>query len=147
MCLIVDANAAGKFLGRSSAILDWLFRGKGNPRLVAGGKLSDELNRLVEVSLVLINLERAGKLRKFDRKSIDSEAKKLKRCRSNDTHILALAILSGARTLASFDDALCADFRDPSIVPKRPKGRIYRDPAKHAHLLGHTSQSCGIKSK
>lgn len=147
MCLIVDANAAGRFLGEPSKIREWLDSGKGNPRLVAGGLLSDELYKLNSVKRLIIELNRLGKLRQFSVKAIAEVSKGLKSCRSNDKHVLALAILSGARTLASFDDALCADFRDPAIVTKRPRGHIYRDPAKHAHLLGHTSQSCGIKSK
>ena len=56
--------------------------------------------------------------------------------------MLALAIVSGARTLASDDNALTADFRNKAIIDS-PRGSIYRDPVKHGRLLRHTT-SCGI---
>jgi hypothetical protein len=56
--------------------------------------------------------------------------------RSNDPHVLKLAIASGARVLATSYRALMADFKNPKII-KKARGRIYS---------GHTS-SCGVKAK
>lgn len=61
-------------------------------------------------------------------------------CRSNDLHVLALARVSGARTLCTADGDLRRDFKDSRLVA-RPKGSIYSR-ASHAHLLKH-STSCG----
>ncbi len=86
-----------------------------------------------------------GKLRSADSESIQHEEQRLRStaiCGSNDHHILALAIVSGARTLATDDNPLAADFRNKRIIDQ-PRGSIYRHPAKHRRLLRHTS-SCGI---
>jgi hypothetical protein len=45
--------------------------------------------------------------------------------RSDDPHVLAVALVSGARVLFSFDAALCDDFRDRRII-KDPRGKILR---------------------
>ena len=44
--------------------------------------------------------------------------------RSNDTHVLALARVSGARLLFTNDDDLKRDFANPDIIPGTP-GQIY----------------------
>ena len=147
VCLIVDANAAGQFLAKKSPVTDWLFGDKGVPRLVAAGKLVKELARLDSVRRLLATLNRAGRLKSADA-ALRREEVRLRdgrQCRSNDIHVLALALVSGARTLATFDHALANDFRDAKLI-KRPRGRIYRDPENHAHLLRHTPTSCGVRS-
>lgn len=148
MCLIVDANVAPKFLAQPSAVVDWLFGDRGTPRLVAAGKLREELARNDTVRRQLVALDRAGRLRSADSQILRQEERRLSSnriCTSNDRHVLALAIVSGARTLATNDNALAADFRNKSIIDK-PRGKIYRDPDTHAHLLCHTS-SCGLRSR
>ena len=145
MCLIVDANAAGRFLARSSSLRDWLLGAKGQPRLVAAGLLKEELARLDSVRRLLVELNRVGRLRSVEADPLRrAEARLRTRApRSNDVHVLALAIVSGARTLATFDDSLAHDFRNPSII-SRPRGKVYRDPERHSHLLRHTPVSCGV---
>jgi hypothetical protein len=148
VCLIVDANVAPKFLVQSSAIVDWLFGERGAPRLVAAGKLREELARNKDVSRQLVTLERAGRLRFVDAERIRHEEQRLRAtaaCASNDPHVLALAIVSGARTLATDDNALAADFKNKAIIDQ-PRGSIYRDPEKHGRLLRHTT-SCGVDAR
>jgi len=146
VCLIVDANAAGQFLARRSSITDWLLGKKGNPRLVAGGKLMEELARLDKVRRLLTQLDRAGSLRSAKANSLQREEGRLRaggRCHSNDFHVLALAIVSGARTLATFDKLWQAtsDMQESLIV----RGSVYHNES-HAHLLRHTPASCGVRS-
>jgi predicted nucleic acid-binding protein len=148
MCLIVDANAAAQFLGKAGPVRSWLLGQRGEPRLVAAGALRSELVKLEDVRHLLVRLEQAGRLRSADKDAVDREEHHLRRgarCRSNDHHVLALAIVSGARTLATFDNALAADFRDAGLIG-RPRGSIYRDPDKHSHLLRHTPVSCGVRA-
>lgn len=148
MCLIVDANAAGEFLSKSGPVRNWLLGEKGPPRLVAAGKLREELARIEDVRRLLLQLDRAGRLRSADAGKLQQEEDRLRdegRCRSNDRHVLALAIVTGARTLATFDNALAHDFRNADLV-SRPRGNVYRDPANHSHLLRHTPTSCGVRS-
>jgi predicted nucleic acid-binding protein len=145
VCLIVDANVGPKFLLESSAIIDWLFGDRGAPRLVAAGKLREELAANRGVSRQLVQLDRAGRLRSADPKKLEDEERRLRIAsifRSNDPHVLALAIVSGARTLATGDNALADDFKNKRIIDA-PRGKVYRDPEAHRHLLCHTS-SCGV---
>jgi predicted nucleic acid-binding protein len=149
MCLIVDANVAAQFLAQPNPVTQWLLGERGNPRLVAAGKLRAELARHDGVRQLLVQLERAGRLRPIDPAQLRQKElglHKSRACRSNDAHVLALAIVSGARTLATLDNALAEDFKNPKIIP-RPGGKIYRDPETHAHLLCHTPVSCGIRGK
>jgi len=149
MCLIVDANASSVFLAPGSAVRVWLKGPKGNPRLCTGGLLTRELARVEEARKFLVDLSRAGRLRTIPEEEIKRHELKLKSAqihRSNDVHVLALAVASGARTLATFDAALSADFKDPLII-NRPRGKIYQRPAKQAHLLCHTPKSCGVRAK
>ena len=58
---------------------------------------------------------------------VDDHATRLRRegaCKSNDLHVLALALVSGARLLYTNDTALINDFGNPGIVA-RPRGKIY----------------------
>jgi hypothetical protein len=146
VCLIVDANVAGRFLAQPGAIVDWLFGDRGIPRLVAAGKLREELAVLTEVRRLLVTLERAGRLRSADPHRLQTEEARLRianRCVSNDHHVLALALVTGARTLATDDGALARDFKNVHLIAA-PRGKIYRDPGIHGRLLGHTPKSCGI---
>jgi hypothetical protein len=148
VCLIVDANVSATLLAQSSAIIEWLFGKRGNPRLVAAGKLRAELAKHDAVRRQLVALDRAGRLRSADAEKLRLEERRLhagRKCVSNDSHVLALAIVSGARTLATDDNALAGDFRNKSIID-RPRGSVYRDPHTHAHLLRHTS-SCGVAAR
>jgi predicted nucleic acid-binding protein len=147
VCLIVDANAASMFLSEPSAIRDWLSGATDEPRLVAGGLLRKELAALTNVRKFLVELERAGRLRSADAEHLGKVEARLRSeglCVSNDSHVLALAIVSGARSLATFDNALASDFKSAKIID-RPRGSVYRDPDIHGHLLGHTPSSCGVK--
>ena len=148
MCLIVDTNAARQFLARPGPLRNWLLGEKGHPRLVAAGALREELVRIDDIRRLLTALDRAGRLRSADPERLLREEARLRadgRCRSNDSHVLALAIVSGARTRATFDNALAHDFRNSDLI-SRPRGNIYRDPANHTHLLRHTPASCGVRS-
>lgn len=148
MCLIVDTNAAADFLAQPSGVRDWLLGDRGNPRLVAAGRLLEELVRNNAVRRLLRVLEQAGRLRSVFSDVLPREETQLRTralCRPNDLHVLALAIASGARTLATLDDNLTTDFRNPRII-NRPRGSIYRNPKVHAHLLRHTPSSCSVKA-
>jgi hypothetical protein len=148
VCLIVDVDVAGLFLARPSAIRKWLAGQKGNPRLVAAGKLRRELAKTQEVRDYLVELNRAGLLRSSFGEDLlhktENQLRKSRVCVSNDLHVLALAIVSGARTIATADASLARDVRNKKIIDK-PRGSVYRRPNSHSHLLRHTS-SCGIQA-
>src|SRR5271157_6297046 len=109
MCLIVDANVAVQFLVQPNAIIQWLLGERRSPRLVASGKLREELAWHDGVRRLLVRLEQAGRLRAVEAGRLRQETARLHAsgcCVSNDLHVLALAIMSGARTLATLDNGL-----------------------------------------
>jgi predicted nucleic acid-binding protein len=143
MCLIIDACVLSAMLdARDPAgklVLKWLL--KGNGILAEGGKLTAESNKVGVVLSTLTELRRAGRM--FDASTHDPAAfeaalaRYSEGCRSNDAHVLAVAHVSGARTLATSDQRLTEDFKNPTLLP-RPRGRVLHD-ASHGHLLKHTA--------
>jgi hypothetical protein len=141
MCLIVDANCAAVTFcnqqdGNSAPIIKWLLERDGC--VVYGGRLAIELLQLGRVAKFLAELKRAARAIALEDSVINAEetvVAELKQLRSDDPHVIALARVSGARTLRTEDQALMNDFKDVSLVP-RPQGRIYRN-ASHARLLCH----------
>lgn len=130
MCAIVDNNVRDQVFGdnRPSAgkfFYDWLQERGG--RLVVGGELLRELSGYSNFTQWLSEARRTGRARIILKQEVDVETESIKSqsvCRSNDQHILALAIVSGVRLLFTNDDALQADFNDPEII-NQPRGKIY----------------------
>lgn len=150
MCAIVDNDVrhevfspdsqtkAGKFF------LDWL--DEGNGRLVVGGKLWRELSEYGHFQKwfqVAITSSRAFTCKDDEVDDKETEIRSMQICRSNDEHVLALALVSGARLLFTNDLNLQQDFRNRAIIHS-PRGKIYttvkfREVRKvHQDLLNRT---------
>lgn len=91
-------------------------------------------------------LAQAGKIREVNNKDTDNltrDLKQKKRCQSDDEHIIALAIISGARLLYSNDKKLHKDFKNKSLIDN-PRGKVYSTAIKkeftedHSNLLART---------
>lgn len=129
MCAIIDANARHEVFGDNQSpagkfFLNWLLD-KGGARLAVGGKLWEELNSYGKFQPLFADLLRRSKVVKCDDDSVNAEAALIDDiCQSNDSHILALARVSGARLLYSNDLDLHEDFKNPRIIDE-PRGRIY----------------------
>lgn len=142
MCLIVDANLAGIVFGSPPhpdfiPVLDWLQKGDGC--LIVGGHLGTELERLEKARRFLVSLLRAGRAKRIPARQVaDEEAVVLQagHCRSNDRHVVALARVSGARTLCTHDKDLQKDFKNRQLIAE-PRGSVYTRKG-HARLLRHT---------
>lgn len=149
-CCIVDANVVGVVFGEDPppagvALFRWIQQQEGG--LVVGGKLAEELR----VESTLKRQPRFGTNSDAKRfadwlrqawqlgrvKNLDLDAKSYAAIRertealdnsgglrSDDPHMVALAIESGARLLYSHDQRLQQDFRDPSLV-NNPRGKVY----------------------
>lgn len=147
MCMIVDTDRMGDFLAvpetpDAAPIHRWLRRGWGNLALSMGGAFASELFRATKQRLLAYS--QAGQARIFPGERVADEAHRLQsegNVRSNDTHVLALARVSGARLLYTGDTALMADFKDGEII-REPRGRIYSG-AKNEGLL--TRDACRIE--
>ena len=123
MCGILDANSAHEVFGASLTpagedFLNWINSGKGT--LVVGGKQLEELRRAASNDYEEWAEEAIldGRLRLEDHLRITAETERLRNsgaCKSNDEHVIALAIISGARLLYSHDRGLQVDFK--SLLP------------------------------
>ena len=142
MCVIVDADVAAAVFCRPpnpdfAPVVTWI---ETTGRLVIGGKLLEELTRVGVCRDYLLALTRAGRTRLIPNDRIEAEVLSIEDlCVSNDSHVVALARVSGARTLCSRDHALHQDFKNPLVI-SGPRGSVYQTPS-HTRLLRHTS-SC-----
>lgn len=132
MCAIVDANVVHEVFGSErppagKGFFDWINTGNGH--LVVGGKLENELRGNTGFKGWAQTARRAGHLRmiQVDDGKVNAKTEELERdgtCRSNDTHVIALAQIGRARLLYSNDKALQQDFRDRALIDK-PRGKVY----------------------
>jgi hypothetical protein len=147
MCVIIDNNLAFQIFRDQPEsdylpVFNWLHSEDKNGRLVYGGRLRDELVKREGTRRYLRSLYQAGRAHLVPDsvvQEMESQVKETGLCRSDDPHVIALARISGARTLCSKDKTLHQDFKNPRLISK-PKGCIYQT-ANHARLLRHTS-SC-----
>ncbi len=148
MCAILDADCLNEVFGRKDRpesgekFLEWLEK---QGTLVIGGKLRDELgksNRFLRWYQQAVN---SGLVINFDDNHVNETADNLTRqksCISNDTHIIALAQVSNARLLYSYDVDLHTDFGNSNLIQK-PRGKIYstnrssKFSAAHRRLLSN----------
>lgn len=135
MCLIIDANVAHELCEPPSAeclpILQWMKSRKG--QVAFGGTLAKELSK-TSFGPLLLKLWEAGAAQRYDDDKLKAEEKLVLSLgiKSDDEHILALARLSGSRTLFSRDSDLGSDFVNLAII--NPKGKVYKKQT-HRHLL------------
>ena len=146
MCLIVDANLASLVFCEPSRddfrpIIEWLISPNKDGKLVVGGHLAIELDRVYAARRFVRSLQQAGRARFFPAEAIEKETNRMRAiCTSNDPHVIALARISGARVLCSSDTTLHRDFSNQELI-SNPRGHIYQN-AEHEHLLrlyGHTT--------
>ena len=147
MCAIVDANVAFEVFGRKRTsagmrFRDWLDDGRG--QLVVGGRVLEELVRNRNFARWLLEARRtSGRVRQIGGDRIRQRQDELVRraaLQSDDEHVVALALVSGARLLYTDDVRLQRDFANPAVIAD-PVGRVYtsrpdgRFTAEHRALL------------
>lgn len=131
MCAIVDANVTHLVFGprQSDAgkqILQWIQQ-KPN-RLWSGGLLYREMqDNSVEFRRWAVQAQLAQRIRILPEDEIQRKAARIEQdfdlC-SKDSHVLAIALLSGARLLFSDDQNLQKDFRDRTVI-SQPRGKLF----------------------
>lgn len=147
MCIIVDANRLGRLLAEppdedAVPIQRWLQRAGGTLVYSTGGKFEQELGGKARRQLAIYR--RAGKARLISADRLAEEERRLQQggqMKSDDPHVLALALESGARLLFTGDKRLIADFKDAKLIAK-PRGRVYSSVANKRLL---TSTVCTSK--
>lgn len=141
MCAIIDASVAGLVFTvpyRAEYVPLWRWIEEKDGKIVYGGKLVDELDRVPKAKSRLAELKRSGRAMICASQNVNNEEKAIRKqrlCRSNDPHVIALARISGARVLCAEDGALESDFKNTRLVPS-PRGKIYKN-ANHECVLGH----------
>ena len=146
MCIIVDANRLGGFLGEppheeAVPIHKWLERRSGSGMIVysTGGKFAGELGAKARKKLSAYVQAGKARLEPADRFADDEDVLRSSGLlRSDDPHVLALARASGARLLYTGDEKLVADFKNAALI-SQPRGKVYSN-AANAGLL--TSSTC-----
>lgn len=106
-------------------MFDWLTVGNG--RLVVGGLLLRELAGSGNFLRWMKAAQRSGRVVRVADADVATESRRLEEgavCRSNDTHVVALAKQSGSRLLFTNDIELQRDFKNPEII-NNPRGMIY----------------------
>ena len=125
MCIILDASCFGDYRDRSNPDLrpvrQWIRRG-GKLAFSPVGKF------LRERPPGLVTLQQAGRVRLIPAAEVRDRLASLKNLRSNDAHVVALALTAGIHVLVTRDRELEADFKH--VV----RGKIYKT-KNHRHLL------------
>lgn len=153
MCIIVDANRLGVLLSRRTnedvkPIHDWLDDRQGMIIYSTGGEFENDVSEGARRALA--ELVKSGKARFINRRRLESKVKLLTayaNYRSNDPHVLALAIVSGARLLYTADQALRDDFKkgkwmNGEFIIQKPRGKLYSS-KNNSNLLA--ADVCKVK--
>ena len=119
MCAIVDANVRDQVFGDAPSpagkhFLDWLTPERGG-RLIVGGKLLTGAQRPPKVPALASSVVKSGRSQNRSTTTrVNSATEELGRrgvCKSNDAHVVALAMIGGARLLFTNDRFLQGDFK------------------------------------
>ena len=130
-CAILDANAVADVFGDTpseagAGLRHWISVGRG--RLASGGHLHEELKSASSEFRRWAAVARgAGQLQLHEDDELQTQVDHFEshpERRSNDPHILALAVVSGARLLYSNDRPLQQDFTNPALI-NQPRGKVY----------------------
>lgn len=128
MCAVLDANISGELFAKDRPpIADLFFRWMNRRGLiVVGGEQLDELQRNGNASKWLLQGRLAGNVQEAPLDLVKDKIEELQRrsdLLSNNHHVLAVALVAGARLLFSNDLNLQTDFTNRDIVD--PPGRVY----------------------
>jgi hypothetical protein len=138
MCLILDANCLHKVFPDVDAEFIPIYEAlmSGNAKLVLGGtKLKNEYALLSKAWRMVVALDKAGRMKKVNDSLVDTKEAELNASgllKSDDPHVMALAMVSGVRLLCSHDQNLHTDFTNPTLL--HPRGSVYQN-SSHKHLI------------
>ena len=129
MCIVVDADNFSKFSKRDTdmqPVWHWLNRGNGKIAYSNVKKIKDEW---AKANSLVIELNRAGKFKMVPAQDVQEKLDELKgQIKSNDPHIIALALAAEVEVLISGDKTLHEDFKN--LVG----GKVYQTKS-HSRLL------------
>ena len=134
MCIILDANMLSKFKKPADEdmgpVWHWLRKENNKIAYSTTEKFMKEWTKGGGDNLMR-ELERSKKFKSVSDECVLEKQKELEgKIKSNDLHILAVAIVAKAKRLVSSDRDLSTDFKNPNLVG----GKVYQNKT-HAHLL------------
>ncbi len=126
MCIvaIVDADSLSILTTRQGFsdkhFLGWIRRRHGVLAFSSSGRYYEEIRKNRAVMEILKRYQETGRLRVESLESLKQAETQLagKSYRSNDVHILSLALVSEARVLCSQDENLRSDFKNAQVLPQ-----------------------------
>ena len=141
MCAILDRNKFGDFrepTEEGRLFREWVEEGGGRiiylvndrptrlPTEIAEDmqRLSKEYDKNPNVERLLNQYRLSGRTRRVKLSEVAKWHPETAAAKSNDRHILAMALASGARLLYTKDKRLARDFRDAAII-NNPRGVVY----------------------
>jgi len=137
MCVIIDMDTLSRVFDPKNKehsefkpVLDWIKGSKG--RIVYGGsKYLSELENANRYLIILNEYRKAKKAIKLDSDKVDQKQQEIEgiiqHSDFNDTHIVAIIIISGCRLLCSMNSKHYPFFQDKRYYPKKfGKISIYR---------------------
>lgn len=138
MCLIIDNNVV-HLVFRQTPSEDYIPIVKAltqrKAKAVYGGYLVEEYKLLRTYFKIILEFDRQGMMRKINDTKVNDVTTNIEKrvsLKSDDPHIIALALVSNARLLCSEDKDLAEDFTNKEIL--NPRGKVYRKKT-HAHLI------------
>lgn len=139
MCVILDVNLIGRFKKDPvdedmKPVHQWLERKNGRIVYSDTEKFRREWDKGGGYALRR-QLQRRDKLKLVSDQDVQEEIKKIEyKIKSDDPHIIALALIAGVKVLISKDNKLIADFK-----VHVSQGKVYKAKS-HRHLL--TKDTC-----
>ncbi len=122
MCLILDANRYGDFIKDHEdmkPVKKWIEGENGKIAYSPTQKFEKELSKSIRGQFA--KYREAGKLKLINKEMVQNIQKTLPKLKSNDPHIIALALAANVKLLVSADKKLYKDFKQ--IVG----GKIYQN--------------------
>lgn len=136
MPIIIDANRASDFSAPAKNHAPEIYKAvvRGGARVAIGGLLLRELNQ-GGLGAILIEWTRAGFVISVPDEAIAAAEKNIPIHKSDDPHVLALAIASKTRLVYTNDQDLVKDVKNKSILPSGGKIIRVETPAKIVRTL------------
>ena len=134
MCAILDVNSIGKFKDSTNEDMKpvWYWLENKNGKIVYSD--TDKFRREWERGgghTLMRELQRRDKFRLVKIQDVQEKENELRdQIKSNDPHIIALAIVADVKVLISSDQTLHQDFKNRNLVG----GKVYQN-KRHARLL------------
>lgn len=133
MCVILDTNCIGRFIKGTNEdikpVRHWVYKKNGKIVYAATEKFRAEWKGSKARDLMR-ELQRRNKFIEVPAQDVQERENELKEIiKSDDEHIIALALVAEVKVLVSDDNTLIADFKNHIA-----QGKVYKT-KKHTHLL------------